>query len=158
MDLFVRQETSRYAHPDDPDTWVDIKTELTGHEERKRDELAAKTESRMRREWKKEDIEAARKKGRINKDEAEDTMVDMEVMVSGIKAELDMFDLEHYIVSWSLMHRGQPMPVNLSSFRKLSRDGFNWILTVIDEQRAKTALTENEAKNSSASSGTTSET
>ena len=154
--FFVKDESERFFHPDDEKVWVDIKAELTGHEERKRDELIAKTEARVAQEFSKEELKEARDKAKRRKrtgkdEELEDTSGVMDVIVSTIKAELDMFDLEHYVVSWSFSK-----PCNRNSFNRLSRDGFNWLLDVIDEHRTNTVFGEEDEKNSPPSSGTTS--
>ncbi len=160
MEFFISEETVKYDHPDEQGTWVEINAELSGHEERQRDALAQQTQARMERDFNSDEIkearERAKRRGRIRSEDEEDEDVsglNMDVTVSTIKAELDMFDLEHYVKGWSL-----PKLPNRSSFRQLTREAFNWLLTVIDEHRFKTVLSEDDEKNSPQSSGTTSPT
>ena len=155
-DAFVNNDLVKFEHPDNPSVWVELKAELTGHEERKRDALASSTEARIRREMSAEEVKEARKKakkkGRLGgAEEVEGLDDEVEVVVDAIKAELDMYDLIVYVKGWSF-----PKPVGRKSFERLKRPVFNWLLTVIDDHRRETVLMEDEEKNSNRPSSSTS--
>lgn len=138
MDFFINEDVVKYEHPDDPSVYVMIKAELSGYEERQRDALADKTTMMMKRNLSETEVKEARKRNqkRIREQEEAKAISDeFEAVVTAVKDELDMFDIVHYVKGWSVSQ--EP---TVENFRKLNRETFNWIITVIDEHRLKTVL------------------
>lgn len=145
MTLFKKasDEGINYPHPDDPGTWIKLRKELSGSQERERDGIVRQTAPGGRMNLKAKDLAAIQ----TGKGEAV-----MEMVGGDPDLELDRFDINHYVVAWSV-------PAVVPSWETISvlEPGiYAWIMDCIDTHRNLYAVKAADLKNSSSSSDTTS--
>lgn len=117
MKILATKEVVRHHMPE-TDFWVDLKSELTGYEEQKRQSLFEAVQLSMTTK----DAELARR------GEVENTSVAFSA--ADLSVRLAEFDMEHYIVEWS-----EPIATDVQTYRKLDKGVYKWLLETIEAHR-----------------------